>query len=490
MFTDIDFVILPGMGPRRLGPLGSQTGVIAMAAPGYSNIANWSTYANCLQFCQQLVADIPTVTHIAIQENFTYTGPNSWIGVTLDSSTALSDAQFTNMATAILAVGRGLILKPHGVMGDGTTQFLWLPGSKTSRAQNYTNASPGDGHYTNGALGFSSVGMAAAALPLVNSAQTAGGDVGKRIVTPASGHTSEIPNSGYSNYGLGNPAFTTVATVTAGGTGTLSGNAGTTSTTGTFYVLFDDNANPATAPAWNLAMPVFAAWEGVLDHRLSLATGVGFTASNIIVNMSTEHDWCTRYYPNAWAWISTTLKAKYAGLRSFVQAAEGLTYRSDCPTILQSVCDFIGISCYPVVGSATSGLPQATIDAGWATALGSGVTAMSAWATAIGLPMIFGEVGARSIPHAYSYGSNSSFIQGVDPAADQASFYQGMMNNCWGRSWWGGYCVWTGYFIYPYPTAQDPGSTAGTQNYIEGGGSGNNGSYAPKDLAQAVLAAY
>jgi hypothetical protein len=469
--------------------------IIAVAAPGYSNTANWSTYANCLQFCQQLVADIPSVTHIAIQENYSYTGPNSWIGVTLSSSAALTDAQFTNMATAILAVGRQLIIKPHGVMGDATTQYLWLPGSKMSRVQPYSNAGGGDGHYTSGAAGFSSAGLAAAALPLVNAAQTAGGDVGKRIVTPVAGHTNEIPNSGYNNYGLGTPTFTTVATVTAGGTGTLSANATATSTTGTFYVLWDDNTNPSTAPAWNLAMPVFTAWETVLAHRVALAVAAGFAPPEIIVNKSTEHDWCTRYYPNAWAWIATTLKTAYPGIQTFVQAAEGLTYRSDCPTILQNVCDFVGISCYPVVGSSTPGLPQATIDAGWVTALGTGATGMLGWAQAIGKPMLFGEVGARSIPAAYNYGSASGFVQGVDPAPDQATFFQGMLDVCgpagsggWGTSW-GGFCVWTGYFVYPYPTAQGPGSTPGTQDYIEGAGSGNNGSYAPKELAQAVLAA-
>ena len=411
----------------------------ALIIPGYTDGAAWTPGDTNHAAAMALPGQLASLGANWAVLQYSYFTAN-WSSTNV-SSRSVTDAGIAAMVAACRAAGLKVMLKPHLAMTDGGTQDLFIPGSQQSRQVGVGNTAPANGTYSAGKNTVSSTWLA------LTSANT-----GDRIVTPTAGHTNEIPNSNYANsYGLGAaPAYTTITFVDATHA-TMSANATASSSTANFYILHD--ANAATC---------MSNWTTAVMHDLSLAAVDG-------INLSTEHDWWTRYYPAAWATLNTAVKAAYPGIKTLVQSGNGLTVHTDIPFANQM--DYIGISCYPSVGSSGGGDSQASVNAKWSTALAPMAGYSSAW----GVPYLLGETGARSIVGAGYNPSNYSGGTAQNPDTDQSKFCTGWLTSTVGQSWYGGGCWWTGMA----PTTPFSGPWTGTETT----------SYEPKTLTQAAMRA-
>lgn len=342
---------------------------------------------------------------------------------------ALSDAAVTNVISYAKSVGMKVCLKPHLVMADGSVQSQHVPGCQMSRALG-TGASQ-DGTYTSGAATFS-----ATQLSLVNSA-TPTGNVGDRIVTPGVGHQTEIPQSGYQDpYGRSpDPTWTTIATVTSSTAGTMSANAGASSSTGLLYVLHD--ADAATC---------MSNWLAVLEHLLSLGAAAGGVD---MIDVATEKDWWMRYYRAAWAATCDTLKGLYPNLLLVAQTSEAIQtaatsyggyYCADIP--FADHLHLLGCSAYPSVGdTGTPNEAPGLIFNKWVSAS----QGLEGWARAWGKPVLLCEVGARSIASAYYEPYVTSGGTSQRPAQDQGNFLAGCLDSVVSEPWCAGFMWWNWY---------------------------------------------
>jgi hypothetical protein len=383
--------------------------VAGFILPGYDNPTGWDS-SQTLGYPAAIAAI--NGNWVAIQSNYQ---TSNWTSTNVDSSTALPDQTVQDLITSARAAGMKVCLKPHLVMSDSTTQSLFIPGAQFSRTLG-SNSSATNATYSSGQNTISSVSW-----NLTNA------NVGDRVVSPGVGHTNEIPNSGYATpYATGPaPNYTIISSVTNATHAVLSANATASTGSGQAAVLHD-----ADAATW------FTNWTTTMDHLLSVADAVGGVDA---INLSTEHEWCTRYYPSNWRTLISHITASRPALKVYVQTSEGLTYGADIPFV--DACDYIGMSAYPTVGTHIGGDPQYYVTNNWIGA----ITHMAAYAAAWNTPIIWGEVGARSIQGAGYQPYQSAQTSGQSPDVDQNAFVTAFLYACWYQSWFAGFFWWTWY---------------------------------------------
>jgi hypothetical protein len=415
--------------PRATNDIGD---VFGFTIPGYADAADYEPGGANWAQAQELPALAKSYggNWVALQTQ--YANAN-WGDTSLSpvAGATLADAAIVAMVETATSAGMRVCLKPHNATVDSEIQSAWVPFGQFSIGAwgSFNNVA----EYSPGSSTISSVGSVMDLTPAM---------VGWRVVAQStSGYygnwLDDVPHSIYTTaYATGPaPPYSTVGNVLSSTSFTLADSAGTEILPGTdsssevmIIVLPPDEVNGA-------AQPWFDTWQSEVLHLLALAAQSGGADA---VNLATEHDLCTRYYPNLWRNLIANIRDAYPDVILFVQSSEGLDYGGDCP--FADACDVVAVSAYPSVESQAGGDSQSSVDAKWESATDA---MCSGYYAAWGKRVLFGEIGARSVvgggynPAAYGGGVAQN------PATDQAAFAQGMLDACLGKDWFAGFFWWT-----------------------------------------------
>jgi hypothetical protein len=388
--------------------------IAGMVLPGYNAPASWS---GTTALAHPGLIKALGFNWVAIQTSY---NTDNWTSTNVTTANAMPGSVLGPLFAACRNAGLKVMYKPHCIPSDGGTQSLHIPGAQFTRQVGVGNSSTQDGHYNSGANTLTSTYIS---LDTVGNKQ-----VGDRVVCPAAGHTNEIPNSGYADQWARGavPTWTTVTSITDATHLVMSANATATSVNGVAAILHD-----ADAATW------WTAWTNAVMADLATAKtadpqGIGFD----MVDMGTEFDWNWRYYPDKGRTLASTIKASYPNILILMHTGNALSYQGDLPGL--DVCDYIGCSIYPSVGSSAGGDPQYSVRNAWDAPMAT----LAAYSNAWGKQILMLETGALScVGAAY----NPSVFGGRTvqrPAVDQASYIESMLYAVWYQPWCAGFFWW------------------------------------------------
>ncbi len=183
----------------------------------------------------------------------------------------------------------------------------------------------------------------------------------------------------------------------------------------------------------------FVSYQAFISHYAALATRAGASFFSVGVELD-----ATRHRTRDWRTVIARVRQLYAG--SLVYAAN---WRRERDIEWWDDLDYAGVDAYfPVAGQPDP--PQSEVESRWRKEIGS----LEAWARNIGKPVIFTEVGYRSIAGAGSEPWEWQ-LKGLASPHEQAVLYRATLSALWSQPWCYGFYWWQWRTTPPQDPASD-----------------------------------